>query len=439
MRQVLERFLIFACAVAVVVCSAAAAEEAVYANPLLTPDPGGAYAVLPEKMINILLLGVDYGHKGYWGSGHKTSLEDCHTDAVLVVSVHPESKKVDLVSLPRDTLVYVPGVRGIYKLNAAVNCAPTVGEGLRKACETVSWFLGNVPIDYYCAVDMNMMESLGDAVGGVDFDVEMSYTGHSGTEYTKGLQHLNGTGIMDYLRSRTNATVNANDIGRTNRQRKLITAILEKLRNDSSLIFKAIQTALDGRDGFFTNLPMTGADMMSAVSFALSLNADSIGSHVFSGAYRTALQGWNFTFTDQDHRREVIKQVYGIDVAPLPYVGFEYTKWLVDSGLHTVHMLSVASELKTWLEGQGQGGTADERDAADAFLTAYADTKDAFEKAADTLDTADTKAMMTARNRLREAGDVAANALGYPAKLPWSTGKYWYADTYVNEVSLDWK
>ena len=83
------------------------------------------------------------------------------------------------------------------------------------AMSAVEWLLGGIRIDYYFAVDMNTMIALGDTIGGVDFDVEMSYTGHSGAEYHMGMQHLDGVGITDYLRARTNATVDGTDIART--------------------------------------------------------------------------------------------------------------------------------------------------------------------------------------------------------------------------------
>ncbi|MDD2395829.1 MAG: LCP family protein, partial [Sphaerochaeta sp.] len=308
--------------------------ENTYANPLLNPNTLTEYATLPDNTLNILLLGIDFGHEGYWGSGYKKILEDCHTDAVLVISVHLDTQKIDFVSLPRDTLTYVPGIRGIYKLNAAFNCGTSIEGGLNKACQAASWVLGGIKIDEYCAVDMNMMEKLGDAMGGIDFDLEMSYTGHSGTRYYKGLHHLDGTGIMDYLRSRTNATVKSNDIGRTGRQRALMIAIFEKLKQNPTLLWKVAQTALENTDDFFTSDGINSASLLAMIPFLLGMKEEDVGSYVITGKYRTALDGWNFTFTDQENRQAVIQEVYGIEVPPLTYVDYNYTKWLVESGLH---------------------------------------------------------------------------------------------------------
>jgi polyisoprenyl-teichoic acid--peptidoglycan teichoic acid transferase len=434
------RTLCLLCCLSLVCRATAAVGESAYTNPLLNPNTVSAYTELPEDMLNILLLGIDYGHKGYLGSGAKNVLEECHTDAMLVVSIHQDSKKIDLVSLPRDTLTYVPGIRGIYKLNAAVNCGETEEDGLQKACDAASWLLGGVKIDYYCAVDMNVMETLGDALGGVDFELEMSYTGHSGKKYAKGLTHLDGTGIVDYLRSRNNATVNSNDIGRTARQRELMTAIFQKLKADYSLMIKVFKVAMDNADGFFTNIPVSGTSLVSAISYLKALNAENIGSYVITGKYRTALKGWNFTFTDQENRQSVIREVYGIDVAPLAYVDYDYTQWLMESGFRTIHLLWVAQELQTYLLGLDDAALSQEgRQCERTFLDAVTATQDAFETAAVTMDDADTQAMIAARDAMKSAGEAAAEQLGYPDKLLWTTGKYWYTDPYINEVQLNWK
>lgn len=176
-------------------------------HPLLVPQTAER-ASTRDRFTNILLLGVDHGFDGYWGSHQKQALEICHTDAFMVVSINMTKAKADIISIPRDTVTYVPGVRGLYKLNAAFNCADTLEEGFRNACEAASWHLGGIKIDYYVCVDMNAMIRLGDQIGGVDMELEMNYHGSGGRYYRKGFQHLDGQGMMDYARARKNATVN---------------------------------------------------------------------------------------------------------------------------------------------------------------------------------------------------------------------------------------
>lgn len=439
--HILTRLVSIVAATVLILSLYTLAEAEGYKNPLIHPDSVSDNIDLPHNTINILLLGIDFGHTGYWGSGGKRSLEDCHTDAMMVIAVNLDDKRADFVSLPRDTLTYVPGVKGIYKLNAAINCGSSMEDGLHKACDAASWVLGGIKIDYYLAVDMNAMAALGDAIGGVDFDLEMSYTGHSGRKYHKGLRHLDGTGIVDYLRSRTNATVNANDIGRTGRQRELMMAVFQKLKNDQDIFLKAAKAAQDMKDGFFTNiLDASATDFLPMLPIAMGLNEQNVGSYVITGKYRSALYGWNFTFTDQENRQSVIKEVYGVDVPPLRYVDIKYTKWLVDSGFRSVHSLSVADQLRKYIAGYNMGDmTAKQQKAIQAFEVAYQEAARAFETASDSMSKEDTKIMSETRAKLRECGDSVAGMCKYKEKLPWVTGQYFYADPYINEVELNWK
>jgi anionic cell wall polymer biosynthesis LytR-Cps2A-Psr (LCP) family protein len=152
-----------------------------YTHPLMGQTAITEYIELPRRMLNILLLGIDFGPRGYRGSAWKNEWEECHTDAIMLLAVNLDEQKIDIVSLPRDTVTYVPGVKGIYKLNAAFNCGVTIGgtveAGLEKTCEAASWLLGGVKVDAYCAVDMVTMIERGDAMGGVDFETELAYKG----------------------------------------------------------------------------------------------------------------------------------------------------------------------------------------------------------------------------------------------------------------------
>jgi polyisoprenyl-teichoic acid--peptidoglycan teichoic acid transferase len=412
--------------------SSSLAEVVDHHNYLIDPQPIVKYTAPAQNIKNILLLGIDKSDraaaKGF----------DYHTDAIMILAVNLDEKRVDLVSLPRDTLTYVPGIKGIYKLNAAINCGGgKTEEGFAKACEAVSWMLGGIKIDYYCAIDMKAMVAIGDAISGVEFNLDMNYTGAYG-KYHKGMQHLNGKGIVDYLRARRNATVNANDIGRTGRQRELIFAIFEKTRGNPALLSNVLSTVQKMDDAIFTN--MSAADVMSYLPLALELDVSKVGSYVITGKYRTALQGWNFTFTDQETRKEVIQKVYGIEVPELKYVSYEYSKWLVNDGLEVVRYLSVAKLLREEVSKYDEAAmNAAQKEALAAFDLAYTQTQDAFDTAADSMSKADTELMADAINELRKHGDALYKLFDGIAKLAWTTGKYWYADRMINEIDVNFR
>ena len=277
------------------------------------------------------------------------------------------------------------------------------------------------------------MISLGDYIGGVDLDVEMTYTGHSGRKYTKGMQHLDGYGITDYLRARTNATVNGNDIGRTARNRQMMTAIFQKVKSNTSLIKSGWDYATSGDLNFYTDMSLANVlNLLNKVK-----GADTIGSHVLTGVYKTALLDWNFTFTNQANRIAVIKEVYGIDTAQIPYVSFEYTKWLMEEGFTTVRTIAVARNILE--KTQGNEALSEQQKAAVVRLeNALAVTIQAFDDAADSMTDVDQGKMVSSRRDLRDVCNAVAVLLT-GEEADWMSGNVWYVDPLINEYQYTWQ
>ena len=412
-------------------------------NPLIDPWPV-PHVETEDEFYNILLAGIDLGnYTGVWASGGKNVLEDCHTDVVMVVSLNKTKDTVSLVSLPRDTLTYVPGVHGVYKLNAAFNCAETAEEGMERVCDAVTWLLGGVEIHNYVAVDMAALIMLVDAIGGVDFDMDMSYVGHSGITYYQGMQHLDGVGVMDYVRARKNATVEYTDIGRTRRGRDMMMVIFEtiqqKMKEDGMAVaMDLINLMFSEEFNVFTKLSM--ADLFSLAEMALSMeNMGDIGSYVLTGDYKLALKDWNFTFTDQDNRISVLKEVYGIDAEKIPYVSWNYTNWLLEYGFPVSRQIHIARQIIEY--GRQQKDLTENQQQALAALEAQHDlTVAAFDTAADEQTIGANEALTAARTKLRKLGEEASYALGYMRDAKWNNSALWYRDPLINEYTqVDWR
>lgn len=429
MKKLISQILLLAMLVACFAGQTVAAEEVVSKNPLIDPQTVEA-AKTPQRYTNILLLGIEHTFPGYGASYYwaKTDIIDCHTDSIMVASINMTTDEVNLISLPRDTLTYVPSVHGIYKLNAAFNCADSVEEGFERIRSAASWLLGGIQIDHYCALDIATMIKLGDFIGGVDLDVEMTYKGTSGRTYKKGMQHLDGLGMMDYIKARTNATVNANDIGRTNRNRATMTAIFHKIKSNASLIKKTWDYANSDELNFYTD--MTLAKVLNLLNKVK--NADNIGSYVLTGKYMSALANWNFTFTDQEHRIGVIKEVYGIDVEEIPYVSLAYTKWLMAEGFTTSRFVAISRDILAQFKDQ-ENMTDAQKTAVEKLEAAIAETITAFDAAADAMGENGTNSkMIKARRAMREdANKVYTLFTG--AEYNWYSGKLWYADPMIND------
>ncbi len=401
-------------------------------NPLLGGLKMDQYTKTKDRITNILLLGIDYGYEYSDYISCKTDFNQCHTDAIVVVSINKTQKTVDLVSIPRDTLSYVPGVKGIYKANAAVNCAENIEMGIEKTRGMVSFHLGGIEIHHYVAVDVPAMIALGDAIGGVEYNLEMSYTATSGY-YQKGLQVLDGQGIMDYVRARKNAPVGGTDLGRTERQRKMLSAIFQKLKAHPGLLFKCVGVLFRDDVNILTDIGFF--DAIGLAGSALSMDLSTIETHVLDGKLQDFYS--NFNFTDQKARREMLMEVYGIEAEDTPFVSNRHTRWLLNEGFEAAKCINIAQEV---LESTKKGlfQSAEQKDARKALEQAYDAAVAAFDTVAVTQHGDDRTTLLRARQALKKQIEDTADILGYSEKLWFKLSDLWYEDSMINEYQFNW-
>jgi polyisoprenyl-teichoic acid--peptidoglycan teichoic acid transferase len=167
------------------------------------------------KPISIMLLGVDErkGDKG-------------RSDTIIIVAVNPKQDKMLMFSIPRDTRTEIIG-KGF---NDKINHAYAFG-GSQMAMDTIEKFL-KTSIDYYVKVNMESFRDIVDAVGGVEVNnpKEFVYQGYS---FPVGNQELNGEEALSYARMRYEDS--KGDLGRNDRQRQVITSIIDKGARVSSI------------------------------------------------------------------------------------------------------------------------------------------------------------------------------------------------------------
>lgn len=383
-------------------------------------------------IVNFLLMGIDKepGVKETYGS-----TADCHTDALILVAVNFEENRADMISLPRDTFVNMDGVEGYYKLNGIVNYGGgKTEEGFQTVCRAAEWMLGGISVDYYCAFDVDKVVEIGDLLGGVDFDVDMTYTGSSGTHYKKGMQHLDGTGIMDYMRARKNATSGEpGDKGRMNRCKKMLLALFEKLKEEGNLL-KLPSLLSTVQSGVYTNITLT--QQLALANFALGLNTADVGMHTMTGEIHTAAE-WNFMFLDQEKRTELVKEVYGVEIEPQTHVSYKYVCWLDKIGFRCVNHLRNAERIATYVQELGVDTLEPETAALyETFQTAYTALQEAFDEAEDTLDTGNLSGLAKA---VEKAGKALSEKLDNPPEQNWALNADWTKDADVNTVFVDFR
>ncbi|MCL6615429.1 MAG: LCP family protein, partial [Firmicutes bacterium] len=167
-----------------------------------------------EETTNILVLGVDAPDpKG----------GEVRADVLMLFSCDPNRRRVNLLSIPRDTLVSYPG-KGEDRINAALRYG-----GVPLARKMVEDLTG-LPVDRYLMVDFRAFEELVDLLGGIEIEVDkrMYYRDKSQgllIDLRKGRQTLTGHQALGFVRYRRDPM---GDITRVARQQRLLRAILEK-------------------------------------------------------------------------------------------------------------------------------------------------------------------------------------------------------------------
>lgn len=192
-----------------------------------------------ENVVNILLVGQDRRP----GEGRTRS------DSMILCTINKKTKTLTMTSFMRDMYVQIPGYYDD-RINA---CYVIGGFELLDNCLQKNFGVqvdGNLEVDFYGFQDVI------NAMGGVDIELteaEASYMNTTfGTAVSGGWNHLDGYAALSYSRIRY---VGNGDFGRTNRQRVVLTALVEKCKGMSLAELNSTAKAI---------LPLMTTDMTNA-------------------------------------------------------------------------------------------------------------------------------------------------------------------------------
>lgn len=284
-----------------------------------------------SRPVNILILGTKVLTSDVTNAPEKEQDLGYHalvnsfeglTDTMLLLRFEPQQGKLNVLSLPRDTQAYIEG-HGLRKINEANSYG-----GPALAAETVSNLLDGVAIDRYIRINVQGIEKLVDALGGVTVYVprDMKYNDFSQHLYINlkaGKQHLNGEKAIQFLRFRYDEY---GDIGRVQRQQTLIRAIIEQALKPQTLlripeILKVTQAHLD------TNLTLE--ELVALAGFAAQTKRSDVQMLMlpgeFNGDGRQGVSYWlpnlekiqNLAaqYFDQGYRQGSLKEPAQLNIA----------------------------------------------------------------------------------------------------------------------------
>ncbi len=262
-----------------------------------------------EGVVNILLIGNDSRSNG----------EDGRSDAMILLSISKKTKKIYMTSLLRDMYVEIPGHD-----NNRLNAAYSFG-GAELLMETVEKNL-DIDVNRYILVNFEAFANLVDAVNGVDLELtnkEVEYVNGYLVEYNilldrpqgtdnldpalSGMVHLNGAQALAYSRNRYLGT----DFGRTDRQRKVLTAVIKKL--PAAIVTKPGELLNGLMPNLTTNLTKTECyrlGLMAGKMFTYDIVQSSIPQE---GTYRdSTIRGMAVLEVDYEANHRFIREnIYG--------------------------------------------------------------------------------------------------------------------------------
>lgn len=249
-----------------------------------------------DRKLTLLVMGVD-------SNGQKAERwVATRSDSMLLVSLDPQSGKVGVVSIPRDSRVRIPG-HGTDKINAA----HALG-GPALSVETVRDAFG-VCVDHFVVVDTSGLRKFFEVIGPVAVLVEnrMRYrdrAGHLNVDLQPGLQVLSPEQAEEYVRFRHDPR---GDIGRIERQQWFVRQVARKLKEPQTLL-KLPQLLALANEFVVTDLSI--ADMARAAAFLKQLDPGRIETATLPGCPAT-IGGCSYWLPEGEASRVVIERLIG--------------------------------------------------------------------------------------------------------------------------------
>ena len=193
------------------------------------PKPIEYYSNLKEAIeksnrINFLILGM----------------EGVRTDTIMLASFCPDTKKVDLINIPRDTYIHRKGYNGATERKINSVYATHGVKGLEK---TVSYILEDIPIHHNIMLEYAGVEKLVNEMGGIEVDIpfDMKYKDPTANppldiDISSGKQILDGKKSLEFLRYRKGNNNRGGyadgDLGRIKAQQGFIKSFIDKCQDN---------------------------------------------------------------------------------------------------------------------------------------------------------------------------------------------------------------
>lgn len=259
-----------------------------------------------QRRVNVLIIGIDSTI-----DERRRVLPYSRSDTLMLVSFDPRQRRINAVSIPRDSYAQIPGVPA-QKINAAYAFG-----GPRLTIQTVENLLG-VPVPYYVKLGAASFTRIVNALGGIAIDVEkdMQYTdtwADLHINLKKGRQVLSGDQIAQYIRYRADSE---GDLGRVRRQQKVLQAIFRKLKSPATVLSAPRLVQAFSKN---TQTNLSAGDLLTLALFVMRRGADEVHTATLPGE-----AGPVYVALDEAQMQRIVADMFvGMDVRTLSSTAVE--------------------------------------------------------------------------------------------------------------------
>ncbi len=250
--------------------------------------------------LNVLVVGLDKG--GY------------RTDTIIIASCDLDNNCVNMLSIPRDTRMYVGG--RYQKINVAYAIKQDGKmKGISGTIEAVTRLTG-IPIHHYVVFECNTFRDFIDALDGVDFDVPQNMNYDDPVQdlhihLKKGLQHLDGDKAEQLVRFRRYPT---GDIKRVEVQQDFLKALA-----DQKLNLTIIAKLPELFEVWTENIKMsfTAGDVVRYSGNLKKFKSENIKAYLLPGVADGTHYGASYWIADMDETKKLVEDTFGYDASKI--------------------------------------------------------------------------------------------------------------------------
>lgn len=239
-----------------------------------------------NNRVNAIVLGTDEG--------------GTRTDVIIFVSYNPKNKKLNMISIPRDTRV--PNSN-----DKKINSVFTKGkEDL--VIKDIEYLL-NLPVDYYGTINLSAFRRIVDEIGGIPMNVpiDMKYNDPAqnfSISIDKGYQVLNGEKAEGFVRYRSGYPTA--DLGRIEAQHEFLNAAIAQIKKPQNL---AKIPSIIGIISKNVRTNMSTKDMLKYLGDLPKLSKDNIVMERLPGEPKY-INGLSYFVNDKEETKKMTDRIF---------------------------------------------------------------------------------------------------------------------------------